>query len=426
MASFLIWSESGDGAFFGLRLKREGHRVRLYIHDAKSKNVYRGLLDHVDRPNPTKADVVLFDMCKFGKVAAQLQKQGIRTIGASELADTLELNRTYGIDTMRRVGIEVPETYTFTKLQQGLDFVAHAEGEWFYKPYGNQDSGFTFGGEASAVARFMRFCGTKYKPDGFLLQKKVDGLEISLEGWFDGTKFVYPFNSTFEDKKFMVGNLGPHTGCMANVVWAYDEPEPILALKTLLRMTSILSAAHHVGPVDINLRVAYDGTAYGLEWTPRFGYAALQSLSALMPADMGEKLVLFSEGKLAALDIEQEKLSLGINVSIPPYPHHHIANEWKGLPLDETLLENPDTIMLADVMSTKTGTLEVAGVDCCIGTFNIVGTRLDHMRTVLLESIPRYNIPNAQYRTDPVRRAEVGWQTLARLGYEHYEVPISR
>jgi hypothetical protein len=36
----------------------------------------------------------------------------------------------------------------------------------------------------------------------------VDGIEVDVEGWFDGQRFVPPFNLTFEDEKFLAAGHG--------------------------------------------------------------------------------------------------------------------------------------------------------------------------------------------------------------------------
>src|SRR5581483_10364453 len=50
-----------------------------------------------------------------------------------------------------------------------------------------------------------------------IVQRRVKGIEVSTEGWWNGKAWIN-FNHTFEEKRFMAGDLGPNTGCMGNVV----------------------------------------------------------------------------------------------------------------------------------------------------------------------------------------------------------------
>ena len=58
-----------------------------------------------------------------------------------------------------------------------------------------------------------------------------------------------------------------------------------LAQRTLGRLTRWLSGKHYVGPLDLNLIVATNGDLYGLEWSPRCGFDALQAFVALLDTD---------------------------------------------------------------------------------------------------------------------------------------------
>jgi phosphoribosylamine--glycine ligase len=420
MANFLIYSDCGDGAFLALRLLREGHQVKLYIKAPNAKDVYRGIVERVNSPHPKVGDVVIFDMVGMGKVADNMRKYGMATIGACAYADKLELDRKAGHDLMKSCGIKTPETVFCKTIPEAIAFLRGQEGEWFYKPSGNEDAGQTYGGDVKDVLRFLDFSATRHKPIGIELQRKIEGTEISIEGWFDGERFIYPFNSTFEDKKFMVGDNGPRTGCMANVVWGYDAPQPILALKTLCRLESVLARMNFRGPIDLNCIVDKEGVPHGLEWSPRLGYDAIQALSLLIAGDFGQQLAEFAVGKLPAFAV-RDGFGMTLNVSMPPYPNTQGADKLKGFPLDpEVWRQANHGVMLTDVMLNTQGKLTMAGADGRVAVMGVHGNHLSTMRYELLDFVSRFKIPNAQYRVDPVIRAEKG---LAELAKHLYEVP---
>jgi phosphoribosylamine--glycine ligase len=393
----------------------------MYANSKKAKDVYRGIIPLATQPDPRRGEIVLFDMVKFGPQADSLRKRGFKVIGASRLADRMEIDRPYGAQVMKNVGIRIPETHVFRSIGSGQQFLESHRDHWYYKPSGNMSCDTTHNGESDDLIRYLEYC-RKEPPEQFELQKRVEGTEISLEGWFDGRKWVWPFNSTIEDKKFLTGDLGPRTGCMANVVWAYEESRPLLALKTLTRCAPYLEEAGYVGPIDLNMILDKEGTPYGLEWSPRFGYDALQALSLLIQGDFGHQLAEFASGSLDAFNVRTDAYAFTLQTSVPPYPNWEHAQDAKGLPLDSGLLKD-DKVFLRDVM-LKDGKPLVSGADASVATIGAVGTDLDSLRKELKEKASGFHIPNTQFRTDPVLRAEKVLTALSSLMYEGPSVRI--
>jgi len=408
MASFAFHSDAGDSLFLAMRLMREGHHVKFYVDDPQSRDVGKGLVPRVPSFRPERADILVFDMVKHGVLADNLRQRGFRVLGASRFADVIELDRMAGHKVMQSVGIAIPDTYGFGKrgFKEARELVRkNKEDEWFYKPSGNVDAGFTYGSRAWDEMIRMLDWFERDPPDKFIMQKKVKGTEVSLEGWFDGTRFVYPFNSTVEDKKFLAGDLGPATGCMANLVWAYEDPQPTLVLKTLWRLTSILRDVNYVGPIDLNMIIDSEGVPHGLEWSARFGYDALHALSMLITGDLGHQLEEFDHGRLDSFNVRRDLYALTIRCSVPPFPNFQFAKTVKGLPLDPAILTDPNRIFVGDVM-VENGKPFVAGSDAGVLVAGETGEHIGILRDQVLDRIKSLKIPNAQYRRDPVVRAE--------------------
>ena len=416
----VLLSEFGDAWFVARRLQREGHTVAMHIFDPASRKVGDGFVEKLPYPTVSRGtDLVLFDGTGRGELGQKLRAQGFAVIGGNPLDHDLEVDRTKGTAFMRQVGIKTPPTYAFTTLAQGEAFLATHPGRWYFKPSGDVATDLTRNGDARAVRRFLAWAGRSgAKFRGFELQRAQDGAEVSVEGWFDGRRWVGPCNSTLETKKFCVGDLGPRTGCQANVVWPYRMTNPVLFGKTVERMAPLLRAAKYVGPLDLNCIIGDDGTPYGLEWSARTGFDALQAWSLLIRGNWGEQLAAFAHGKLERWDVAPA-FGLTLRLSTSPYPMDDakIAAESTGLPLDPDLVKNPETTFLDDVRMGKDGLPELAGRDgsvCCVGA---VGTDWRALQKQVLAKADDLDIPSKAYRMDVVPDAERRWDALREHGY---------
>src|SRR5207249_2076381 len=92
--------------------------------------------------------------------------------------------------------------------------------------------------------------GEDVKYPAFVLQRFIEGIEVSVERWYShGHPVPSLDNATFEEKKFLAGNLGPAVGCMGNVVLT---PTPLLVQRTIAHLDRWALAHHVTGPIDLN------------------------------------------------------------------------------------------------------------------------------------------------------------------------------
>lgn len=409
MSKFFFCSKYGDISFLALQLKREGHDTRLFITSPECKNVYDGLVDKTNKYDPARDETVIFDSKGFGKQASQLQRQGISVIGGSLFADAIEQSRELGINLMHQHGINTPLTQAFKAPRDGMDFLKTQDGEWFYKSDSNI---VTCAGPVDFLVRYL----AQAKPGPYILQKKILGQELSFEGWFDGIKFVHPFSSTIEDKRLFYGDLGPDAGCMGNVVWAYENPLPRLAIKTLQRIAPMLVKAAFVGPIGINTILDDNGEVNGLGWT--HGFNKLQTLSMLSPANFGEQLTEFVHGRLPRFDIRAE-YAFAVNVSIPPFPY--TVTDINKYPLDRTLLDHPGRVILHDIMINDIHLPNTTGKFASIANIGGISRDLPSLRNEVFNLIKQFKIPSLQYRQDAGEKA---FGTIAYLREHDYDLPF--
>src|SRR5271163_844569 len=125
----LLVSQHSIGAWFILRLLREGHSVEWWLTQRGPwENSLRGLIPepYLRRPPQSvleSADLILFDQNGMGKLADEL-RQYAPVLGDSLLASKLEDDRLYGIEIMEQCGIEVPFYETFKSPEEARAFIA--------------------------------------------------------------------------------------------------------------------------------------------------------------------------------------------------------------------------------------------------------------------------------------------------------------
>jgi phosphoribosylamine--glycine ligase len=241
----------------------------------------------------------------------------------------------------------------------------------------------------------------------------VKGIEISTEGWFNGKDWIRPFNHTFEKKRLMASDRGPNTGCMGNVVWPTNGDK--LTAQVVEPLAPLLEKVGYVGPIDVNC-IVDDTDAYFLEFTPRFGYEAIQAWGELLQ----EKLFDFLYGVASGQPIEvpyHDESSIAIRLSVSPYPNKEDIEKWKGVQVLDIPKEARKHIWLADVMKPD-GIEVLAGVDGVVGCVTARGQSVRECQRRAYRTVKNICIhQDVQYRTDIGDGAEQDKEKLKEWGW---------
>lgn len=399
--AFKLISKNGDFLPLLSRIEDEGNEVVAFT--SEGGDIYEGILPKVDSPidlDIQKDDTVIFDMVGAGDTAEVLKKKNYHVIGGGSLNDKIELDRNYGNDFMKDHGIAVPPTYEIHSFEELRDFLYKNEGKRFvFKPDGNLETDLTIVPSSwEGLVRSIPYIEEKVPKDTeFQLQEFVDGVEMSTEAWFNGTKFLQPINSTMEEKKFMEGDLGPNTGCMGNVVWAWDhETSEFLYNYIFQPLEEELMEAGYVGPLDINGIWNEEGI-HGLEWTARFGYDAIQALTSILTMPLGD--FLQNIRTLNEMPLSDE-YGMAIRVSIPPYPSEGDVPKVPIVFPQDFSDEERDMIYLSDVYNSPNTGLSCAGTDGYILSIVSHGYNIPRIQRRIYRTAQRVEIPNKQYRSD--------------------------
>lgn len=405
---FRLISKHADGIGLLYRLWQEGHDVSFWVQEKKAKPTYKGILPQVQSygENLKKSDILFFDMVGLGFVADRLKKSGIAVYGAGRLNDKLELDRVFGIQTAEAARIKVPEYKVFNSYQKAIDFARNSKKTWVYKPNNNKSPMQTYVSEDKEdMISWLEYLKPKEK---FILQKKMEGTEISTEAWYvNGELVPNSINSTIETKRFMDGDKGPNTGCMTSVVW-FHKGKPKIYFETLSKLEKFLRGKKYSGPLDVNCIVTKNGP-YFLEFTSRFGYNAIYAALSEY-GEFGNFLAKLARGNIPKIKPSRQYCG-AVRISIPPWPNDFDA--VAGLPIHG--IESLKDVFLLDA-KYDSQMFTTAGVDGVICEVTAKADNLDDLEKIN-QKVAGIKVPNKQFRSDGILIAQKRIKELKRIGY---------
>jgi len=434
-------SNSGESLPIAYRLRQEGTDASVYLHNPAYRNNYEGLVPKLNlvqlkrtirqadlvvfditRPNEkTKQDVALLKMfglkssspSVFGPVADKLRKS-VKVIGCGTICEEIELGRAKGVELAEKMGFAIPETHSFKTLFDGVKFLkAHKNDMWVFKPEKNQDLDLTYveklPGEliTKLEAEYKERLGEKID---FILQKKLDGVELSSEVWI-GPKGPVHFNHTLENKRLMDGNLGPAIGSQSNTVWIENNPDGI-CVQQLKQVAEYLQRAGYVGPCDTNCIIAEDKKPYFLEYSPRMGYDAIYCLLSLVKGRLtdffAKDFAVEFHGGFASSE----------RISIPPFPYAD-STLLKEYARDVSILNRHKNLpqFWAEDVYLKNGRLACAGADGILGVVAARGNSLGGAWGNVYRAIEQLKVCSyLQHRLDGHKSLSKRYETLQKWG----------
>lgn len=337
----LIISKEGDALGVAHRLVSEGNDVKLFVRDTRYARSLKGIVPRVSdwHKHVGSSDLVITDMVGMGKLSRDFR--GVPYIGANEYVDRVELDRQTGMELFKRAGVKVPETLAFPS-PRSVELPGPWRSGWVIKPCGNKDTSKTI---VVKEQELWDRCIGKTPNCSLIVQRIVEGIEVSTEGWFNGSSFATPYNHTFEEKRFLAGGLGPQTGCMGNVVITADSNR--LTKATVEKISPFLKMTGYRGPFDINCIVNESG-AYALEATGRMGYDAVEALAEGLEEPLGDLLFETASGSLRTMPMASG-YNIAVRTSVPPWPFRKPDHSEAGEPvlgIDEKTLPH---LFLTDV-----------------------------------------------------------------------------
>ncbi len=237
------------------------------------------------------------------------RKIGYPIFGCNLEAVEWELDREVGQKVMEDCGMACIPGKTFHDYDSAIAYVKKQGKAFVSKPSGDGERAMSYVANSAADLVYMLQRWNKIpkyvqaaREMGFILQEKIDGIEMAVGGWFGPDGWSKYWVENFENKKLMNGDLGVNTGEMGTTVRVVKKSK--LADQVLKPATEHLHRVGYVGYVDVNCMITHDGTPYPLEWTMRDGWPIRHNLTALIEGDQAQWMLDKLNGKVRHSDLQ--------------------------------------------------------------------------------------------------------------------------
>ena len=400
---------AGDVA---LRLQNEGCEVKLFIDHPEQKQCLDGFVPKTSDWRQElewvgKDGLIVFDDIGYGLIQDDLRKKGFRVFGGSAGGDRLEQDRRFAQDLLAGLGMITAPTFTFDTPTEAREFVRANPGAWVVKQNTHQ-SALNYvgvledGRDALSVLEIYETNGVK----SVSLQQRIDGIEVSINRYFNGTDWVGPSEITIEHKSLFNENIGPKTGEMGNLMW-YDHSDGKFFEATIGKLKPYLQSVDFRGDIDLNCFIKED-KVYPIEATARLGCPITHSQSVMHLSPWCEFLGAVADGRDYDLQ-HREGYCIALTLALPPFPYEGtLAKEYssEGLELffkEQLTDEEMQNIHFEAVEKRKGGIMERYFVTHSIGYTVFVtgyGGDVESAQRNVYSLAKKIVIPKVFYRTD--------------------------
>jgi phosphoribosylamine-glycine ligase len=396
------------------RVIDEGHEALLYCWPGKPPT--DGIIHVGDGLVPKEQDyeewetwckqpdtITVFCGSGQGKKADALRASGAIVLGAGEFCDKLELNRHFGTEIAESIGAEIPPFEEFESLSECHKWAQKlGDVEVYFKSDKFIDSDATYGAKGGEdLCDYLQHLRSKTGDrTKCIVQQKIEGVPVSTGQWWNGRAFIGPYATLLEHKKFLVGDIGPSTGCSLNALWF--SPESQIADQLGWKNLEPIFREHNAPPgfYDINAIIDKHGTAWYLEWTPRFGWDSEPTGFRLVSSLSG----LFEAAALGTGEVGvSSDLAYATRLAVPPYPDEY--GEWSdkhtcvGVPVQDVDGLWDGNFIAYSVMEGQNG-LVMATPDGIVGLTYAQGNDIEKQHDEAMEFAKSIRCPGLMYRND--------------------------
>lgn len=415
-----------------MRCLEAGHDVRLWVkpRDGEKRNpIGDGYVDKVAdwKTSMSWADlIVLSDNANLMEELEPYHAKGYPIFGPNTAGAKLELDRQFGQDVLKKVGVKIAPSTSFTDYDKAKEYVETKMERFVCKPNGDVDKSLSYVSKSprDMIGMLDRWKKENPQNQGFLLQPFVRGIEIAIGGWFGKNGWSKWFLENVENKKHLPGDTGVSTGEQGTVMRYVKDSK--LVDKLLTPLTSYLHSINYRGYLDVAVIIDEEGTPWPLEFTTRPGWPCFTIQNTLHIGDPAQWMLdlLHGEDTLEVLD----ETAVGVVVSIPDYPFtQYTKRNCTGYPIYETerlVLEDIHfcEVMLGDVPDEEDGEIVHKKGPVTCGDYVLVATGTDFdihgAQKRAKRALKTIEIPNSPgWRDDIGEKLERDLPVLQELGY---------
>ncbi len=322
---------AGDVA---LRLQDEGCQVKLFVDHPEQKQCLAGFVERVDDWHKElgwvgKEGLIVFDDVGYGEIQDSLRKEGYRVFGGSAGGDRLEQDRRFAQELLADLGMMTAPNYDFATPGEAKHFIQKNPKAWVVKQNTHQ-SALNYvgvlpdGRDALSILEVYEKNGVR----NVTLQERIEGIEVSINRYFNGKDWVGPSEITIEHKSLCNDNIGPKTGEMGNLMW-YDQSEGRFFEETIGRLRPYLESVDFRGDIDLNCFIQ-DQKVYPIEVTARLGCPITHSQSVMHLSSWYEFLGAVADGRGCDLR-HRSGYCIALTLALPPFPYEGVlAKEYSS------------------------------------------------------------------------------------------------
>ena len=428
----LLMDSNLYGLDLALRCKDAGHDVRLWLPTKKGGDAYTIGDGMVDKPAEWKpsmnwADlIVLTDNSVYRSELKPYFDKGYPIFGAPDEGAQLELDREKGQQAFEDCGIDTLPFETFTDYDKAIKHVIKTRKAYACKPWGGaSDKALSY---VASTPEDMVFQLERWKKDGlkgqFMLQEKIDGIEMGVSGWFGPSGFLSAIEEDWEEKKLMNDGLGVNTGEQGTILRYVKKSK--LFDELLSPLEDYLHSIDYVGNINVNAAIDKDGKPWPFEFTTRLGWPATHLEVSLHQGDPAEWMLDCIEGR-DTLEVSDD-VCVGVVLSHGDYPNgDRTGRHFEDYPVRGITTENRENLHFCEMKEGKApaevgGTIKYVSMPVTAGDYVLVTTgcagTVKSAADIAYDTIWEINgLCNRQFRTDIGKRLKKELPKLQAFGY---------
>lgn len=429
----LVLDDEAVGLAFCLRAQEAGHYVKHYVGKTEQGDeefVGQGLTDRVRewKKHMGWADLIICTgNAKMMKELKPFFDSGYPIFAPPAKGAKLELDRSCGNQCLIDHGIECLPCTEFHDFDSAIRYVESTKQAFACKPWGGEaDKSLSYVADSyeDLVFTLRKWKAAGLKAD-FILQEKVEGIEMGVAAWHGPSGFCGLIEESWEEKKFLTGNLGQNTGEMGTTI--RYTPQSALFDRVLAPLAGYLQEISYVGDVNVNCIIGLkDGIPWPLEFTARLGWPDFNIRMCLHEGDFAAHLLACLEGRDEFQSVPE--IAVGVVMCHGDFPHGNMkAKDTAGYPLRGITQDNLRQLQMQSVMWGEApvavgGQLRDAACYLTAGDYVLVacgtGRTVNTARQHAYDAADAIRWPsNVMYRKDIGARLEEQLPILQHFGY---------